>query len=110
MSNQLTLTYWTRRWESTTTFHLSHTSTGWVFHANAHSGPTDREGHPHLLGNLNQDNVSFPHGVDGYLGYLWGVIQEDKVDRDRAQGMLGEIGDWISETERAAPSWKEWNC
>lgn len=65
--NQLTLRYWTRRWESTTTIHLDHVEKGWVFHANAHSGLTDQEGNPHLIGNLNQDYVSFPNGVNSYL-------------------------------------------
>lgn len=108
--NQLTLRYWTRRWESTTSIHLDHVEEGWVFHANAHSGLTDQEGNPHLFGNLNQDNVSFPKGVDDYLEYLWNVIEEGKADADSAQRMLNEIGAWISATESAAPIWKGWNC
>jgi hypothetical protein len=109
MLNQLTLRYWTRRRKSITTIHLDHVEQGWVFHANAHSGPTNQEGHPHFIGNLMQDNASFPQGVDNYLKYLWDVIEAAKADQVSAQRMLDEVGEWISATERAVPNWEGWN-
>ena len=108
--NQLTLSYWTRRRESTTTIHLDHRKKGWFFHANAHSGLTDQKGTPHFFGNLNQENAWFPNGVDDYLEHLWSVIEEGKADAETAQRMLNEIGDWISATQRSAPIWKGWHC
>ncbi|KRC30701.1 hypothetical protein [Acidovorax sp. Root217] len=108
--HDLKLTYYTNRWQSTTTLRLEATATGWIFQAPAHRGETNSEGHPHLLGNLNQDNVSFPHGIDGHLSHLWDLIKAGEIDHGRAQEMLNELGQWISDTEQARPRWRGWNC
>lgn len=108
--HDLRLTYWTNRHKSTFTIRLETTPTGWLFSAIAHSGGTNAEGAPHLLGNLNQDNVCFPFGIEGHFAYLWGLINKGEIDNNRAQEMLDELGEWISKTEQARPQWRGWNC
>lgn len=104
------LTYWTNRWEHTTTLGLEKTGEGWIFHAQAHSGETDSYGAPHLIGNLNQDLVAYPDGVDGYLFFIHQQMTNGAIDESRAQEMLDELGAWISECEHSTPKWRTWNC
>ncbi|CAN7279985.1 hypothetical protein LJR038_003261 [Acidovorax sp. LjRoot38] len=108
--NHLTLTYWTNRWGSTTTVHLTPTHKGWEFEAVAHSGPTDFEGVPHFYGNFEQDNVCYPRGIDGYLGFIWKELRDERIDMARAQELMDDIGKWVSEVEQSRPKWRGWNC
>jgi len=106
---KLELTYWTNRWGSTTTLGLEKTKEGWIFHAMAHSGQTDSFGMPHLIGNFHQDYVAFPDGVGNFLHFIHTQITNGAIDEDRAQEMLNQLGDWISECERSTPKWSGWN-
>lgn len=106
----LELTYWTNRWGHTTTINLEKTNEGWIFHAVAHSGPTDSSGVPHLIGNFRQDNVAYPDGVEHFLYFIHRQMAEGTVNEERAQEMLTELGKWVSACERATPNWQGWNC
>ncbi|BDB69337.1 hypothetical protein Cthiooxydans_17490 [Comamonas thiooxydans] len=105
----LRLRYWTNRYRAYTSLRLEKTEDGWFFHAEAHSGATDPEGVPHLMGNFLQDNVSYPDGIDGYMGFLWNEIDQGHVDGERAQEMLDQIGSWVSQCERSQPNWFDYN-
>jgi hypothetical protein len=107
---ELNVKYWTNRWDADAGYRIEHTDTGWIFHAVAHSGPTDTEGSPHLLGNFHQDYVSFPHGVDGYLGYIWTRLHHGEIDEIEAQRLIDELFEWVSQCERSRPKWRGWNC
>lgn len=58
---------------------------------------------------LHQDNVKFPHDVGAFLGFLWKQLDSGEIDRERAQEMIQEIGDWITVCETSQPVWKVWN-
>lgn len=107
--NDLRLSYWTDRWKANTQIRLEFTESGWIFHAMAHSGPTDRLGAPHLLGNFDQDYVSYPARIDGFLGFVWDQIRVNEIDQARAQEMLDEFGAWVSACEQSQPKWHGWN-
>lgn len=102
--------YWTNRWGSDSDFKLEYTDDGWIIHAIAHSGPTDPAGKPHLRGNLDQDYVAYPKGIDGYLEHVWRQLNEGEADAEEARVMLNELFAWISNCERSRPLWRGWNC
>ncbi|SMF19942.1 MULTISPECIES: hypothetical protein [unclassified Pseudomonas] len=103
------ITYWTRRWSANTTLTVQKTEAGWHISHVAINGDADREGVPFLESNLHQDNVQFPHDVGAFLGFVWDQLNSGKIDEQRAQEMIQEIGDWITACETSQPVWKVWN-
>ena len=104
------LTYYTRRWKHNTTLTVTKTATGWHISHMAINGETDREGSPILEQNLYQDDVSFPHDVGGFLGFIWGQLNSGVIDVEKAQEMIEEVGDWITSCETSQPNWHPWNA
>ncbi|WP_211475017.1 hypothetical protein [Collimonas humicola] len=104
------LKFYTRRWNSTVTLNVKKTDTGWHISHIAINGDSDPEGAPHLYANLHQDNVKFPHGIGGFLAYIWEQLHNEEIDRERAQQMINQLGEWISTCETSQPVWKTWNA
>jgi hypothetical protein len=104
------LTFYARRWNNTVTLNVRKTDTGWHISHIAINGDTDREGAPLLQANLQQDNVTIPSGLGGFMAFVWKKLDRGEVDNERAQEMLNEVGNWISTCEKSQPIWKEWNA
>lgn len=104
------LTYFTRRWSSNVTLRVQKTHTGWHISNIAINGDTDSDGAPILEANLKQDNVQYPEGVGGFLGFIWQQLDQGEIDSARAQSMLEELGQWISNCETSQPVWRPWNA
>lgn len=103
------LKYYNRRWNHSTTLTVRKPETGWHISNIAINGDADREGAPFLEANLHQDNVKFPHDVGAFLGFVWEQLNNGDIDEARAQGMIDEVGEWISQCESSQPVWKIWN-
>ncbi|MBV7482510.1 hypothetical protein [Bordetella sp. BOR01] len=106
---EYTFTVYSRRWNHTDTYRFTKTSTGWNIQHMAHSGPCDREGSPHLIGNFDQDYISYPNRVEGFIGFIWDKLNAEEIDGTQAQEMLQQVADWVSNCERSQPEWPEWN-
>lgn len=108
--NQYKLTFFTRRWSANVTLDVKKIDTGWHISHIAINGDADPQGKPILEENLHQDYVQFPHGVGGFLGFIWEQLHNQEIDAQRAQDMLDELGNWISTCESSQPVWKPWNA
>lgn len=104
------LTYHARRWNHNVTLTVKKTDSGWHISHVAINGDTSREGVPILEENLHQDNVSFPNDVGGFLAFIWGELDSGAIDAARAQEMIDEVGDWITNCETSQPVWRSWNA
>jgi hypothetical protein len=104
------LEFFTRRWNTDVTLDVKKTKKGWHISHMAINGETDPEGSPILIRNLDQDNVQYPEGVGGFLGFIWGQLHQEEIDSDLAQEMFDELGNWISTCESSQPVWKTWNA
>lgn len=101
--------YWTNRWKSVTTVHLTHTPEGWHLGAMAHTGNCDKSGAPNVFSNFDQDYVKYPHGIGMFLEWLWGRIDNGECSHEEAQERIQQLADWVSTTEKAEPKWPGWN-
>jgi len=103
------LNFYTKRWNSDVALNLRKTALGWHISHIAINGDTEPDGSPILYSNLHQDNVRFPYGLDGFVGYIWEQLDAGEIDEERAQEMFDELGEWVSTCEKSQPIWKVWN-
>ncbi|WP_096668032.1 hypothetical protein [Polaromonas sp. AET17H-212] len=107
--NDMTFRVYTNRWKNETTYRISKTATGWHLRANAIYGDCDKECHPFLYGNFDQDNMNYPSNIGAFMEHLWGLIDKGEIDAAEAQEKLQELADWVSACEKAEPHWPGWN-
>lgn len=104
-----TFRVYSRRWNHEATYRFTKTDTGWDIQHEAHSGPCDHEGSPHLLNNFRQDNIAYPDKVEGFVGFIWRKLHVGEIGATQAQEMLQQVADWVSACERSQPVWGEYN-
>lgn len=86
------------------TYSVTRTADGWTVSHIAIGGPCDKGGRPFLFENFRQDSIQFPEGLDGWMEWLWNRAAEDGLAQDQVQTGLQQLADWVSNTERNAPS------
>lgn len=84
------------------------TNQGWEISHITIGGPCDKGGQPFLFDNLRQDAISFPEGLNGWLEWLWTKAAEDGLTEEQVQACLQQLADWVSATEKSAPSGGIW--
>ena len=97
------------RWNSTLTYRVRKTESGWHIAHIAINGNCEPDGNPLFYSNFKQDNISYPNNFGDYLEWLWEQMDQGEVAEDEAQKMLQELADWVSICERSQPKWKGWN-
>jgi hypothetical protein len=99
---------YSRRWGRDDTYRLTRTADGWAIRHMAIGGPCDRGGDPFLFQNFRQDAIQYPEGLDGWMEWLWNQASERGLTAAQVQEGLQQIADWVSNTERNAPSGGIW--
>lgn len=99
---------YSRRWGHDDTYQITRTEDGWNVRHIAIGGQCDTGGHPFLFQNFDQDYISYPSKLDSRLAWLWEKAKEDGLSYDNVQQGLQELADWVTATERSAPSKGVW--
>lgn len=99
---------YSRRWGHDDTYTVKRTPDGWSISHIAISGPCDRGGRPFLFENLRQDWIQYPEGLDDWMARLWDQALERGLSVAEVQEGLQQLADWVSCTERNAPTGRVW--
>lgn len=99
---------YSRRWGHDDIYHFMRTKDGWDVNSPPIGGSCDKGGDPHLFKNLRQDLIHYPIGLNNWLEWLWEQAASKGLSKDEVQIALQELADWISITEKNAPSSKVW--
>jgi len=110
IGSEFTMKVFSRRWGHDDTYRMKRTATGWYISRIAIDGDCDKRGNPVLRANLHQDSVFYPRDIGGWLEWLWDRAAEDGLAEEQVQAALDELGEWISETEKRAPSGGVWSA
>lgn len=103
-----TFRVYSNRWGHDDTYSIKRTESGWTITHVAIGGPCDKGGHPFLFENFRQDLIHFPEGLDGWMEWLWDQASSEGLTRDQVQTSLQQLADWVSNTEKNAPSGGVW--
>ena len=104
MGDKFEFRVYSRRWERYDTYYLTRTEEGWDLQFLAINGPCDSAGHPFLYKNFEQDSIEYPAGLEHWLFSLWNRAKTEGLSHDEVQQGLRELSDWVSSTERNAPT------
>jgi hypothetical protein len=99
---------YSRRWSRDDTYRITRTEDGWDVRHMAIGGPCDAGGHPFLYQNFDQDFISYPSKLDLRLEWLWEQAKAQGLGYNDVQHALQLLADWVSETEKAAPTDGVW--
>jgi hypothetical protein len=99
---------YSRRRNDNDTYRITRTEDGWDVRHIVIGGPCDSGGHPFLFQNFDQDFISYPSRLDWRLTWLWEQAKEQGLSFNEVQQGLQELADWVSETERSAPTEGVW--
>lgn len=103
-----TFRVFSNRWGHDDTYQVRRTGDGWYVSHMAINGPCDKGGRPFLFENFRQDSIHHPEGLDGWMEHLWNQASERGLTTEQVQAGLQELADWVSNTERNAPSGEIW--
>lgn len=105
---KFTFRVYSRRWGHHDEYRIRRTEDGWHVEHMSINGPCDKSGRPILFSNFRQDSIQYPARLDLYMEWLWDQAAEQGLDRNKVQSALQELADWVSNTERNAPSDGVW--
>jgi len=105
---EFTFPVFSNRWKHCDNYKVQRTKDGWHVAHIAIGGPCDKGGRPFLFENFRQDSIHYPEGLDGWLERLWNQAAVRGLAVDEVQAGLQQLADWVSETERNAPSGELW--
>jgi hypothetical protein len=103
-----TFRVFSNRWGHDDTYTVQRTKDGWHVTHISIGGPCDKGGRPFLFENFRQDSIHFPEGLDGWMEWLWNQAAERGLTAEQVQAGLQQLADWVSNTERSAPSGGIW--
>jgi hypothetical protein len=98
-----------RRWGHDDSYRITRTAEGWDVHHLAIGGPCDKGGRPFLFENLDQDFISYPSKLDWRMEWLWDQAEKHGLDKANIQQALRQLADWVSTTEKSAPTRGLWD-
>ncbi len=90
------------------TYKVVRTKDGWEINHLSIAGPCNKGGNPFLFENLRQDFIQYPKELDGWMEWLWNQAKTEGLTEEQVQVALQQLANWISETERNAPSGGAW--
>ncbi len=93
-----------RRWGHDDTYSVKRTEDGWTISNFAIGGSCDKGGRPFLFENLRHDSIQFPARLDGWMEWLWDKASSEGLTQPQVQEALQQLADWVSSTEKSAPS------
>lgn len=105
---KFTFRVYSKRWGHEDTYTVKRTTDGWEISHLAIGGPCDKGGRPFLFDNFRQDSISFPDGLDDWMEWLWSQAETKGLTAEQVQASLQELADWVSQTEKTAPSGGVW--
>lgn len=108
IDKEFELKIYTKRWSREDKYKLKRIKSGWNVSHISISGDCDKSGFPYLYKNFEQDSLSYPNDISGYLEFLWEKADEDFLTEVQVQNSLNEISEWISICEKNSPSTEIW--
>lgn len=108
IGSEFTFRVYSRRWGHEDSYTFKRTNEGWTISHLMIGGPSDKGGRPFLFENLRQDLIQYPAGLDGWLEWLWSKAAEEGLTEEQVQNGLQQLANWVSATERSAPSSGIW--
>lgn len=105
---RFTFRVFSKRWGHADTYHVQRTKDGWHVTHSAIGGPCDKGGRPFLFENFRQDSIHYPEGLDAWMEWLWDQAAARGLAFDEVQAGLQQLADWVSITEKSAPSSGIW--
>lgn len=105
---EFTISFYSNRWKHNDKYRIKRTVDGWDLSGIPIGGPCDKGGRPFLFRHLRHDSIQYPEGLDGWLEWLWYRAASDGLSRDQVQSGLDQLADWVSMTEKHAPSGGIW--
>ena len=103
-----TFRVYSKRWGHDDSYKFKRTADGWIIAYTMISGPCDKGGRPFLFKNLSHDSIQYPEGLDGWLEWLWNQASERGLTAQQVQAGIQQLADWVSNTERNAPTGELW--
>jgi hypothetical protein len=97
-----------RRWNHDDNYSVKRTKDGWLIKHIAIGGPCDKGGRPFLFENFRQDFIQFPKDLEEWMEWLWNQASSQGLTQAQVQSALQELADWVSNTERTAPTGGVW--
>lgn len=108
LDHDFTFRVFSARWGHPDTYKVKRTEDGWNISHIVIGGPCDKGGRPFLFENLRHDSIHFPEGLDGWLEWLWSQAASKGLTHEQVQEGIQQLADWVSETEKNAPSGGVW--
>lgn len=110
IGSQFEFKVYSNRWGHDDSYKFVRTATGWdISHiSKSLSGACDKSGNPFLYSNLQQDYIQYPRGLGDYIEWLWRQAESQGLSQQNVQDSLRELADWVSKTEKSAPSDGVW--
>lgn len=99
---------YSRRWGHNDTYRMIRTEDGWDVRHMSIGGPCDAGGHPFLFEIFDQDFIAYPSKLDWRLEWLWEQAKGHGLSYNDVQHALQMLADWVSETEKSAPTEGIW--
>jgi hypothetical protein len=108
IGSKFTFRVYSNRWGHDDDYKVKRTNGGWEIGHIAISGPCDKGGKPSLFENLRHDSINYPEGLEGWMEWLWNQAEANGLTAEQVQAALQELADWVSQTEKSAPSGGVW--
>ena len=90
---------------------VERTKTGWdVYYGSPHTRGGDKTGWPVLYMELRHDSIQYPAALPLCMRELWDKAESGELNPQELEKAVGDLGDWISEVEKATPEtgfWKD---
>lgn len=96
-------------WGHENNYRIKRTKDGWYVNFLSISGNCDKRGNPVLYENFNHDSIQYPNDFGSWLEWLWDQAASKGLSKDEVQTALQELADWVSCTEKNAPSGIIWD-
>jgi hypothetical protein len=103
-----TFSVFSKRWGHNDNYRIKRTEDGWTITHLIIGGPCDKGGRPFLFENLRHDSIHYPEGLDGWMEWLWEQASSKGLSKAEVQKALQNLADWVSQTEKSAPSGGVW--
>jgi hypothetical protein len=97
------LKIYSRRWGHNDLYKLTRISSGWEIKTMNRGGSCDKQGKPFLYQVLNNESISYPHDLPGFLEWLWDQAAEMGLSKEEIQTSLNDIAEWINVCEINTP-------
>ena len=96
MSSRFKFTVSTPRWGHNDTYSLDIHADGWTVDHMAIGGECNKQGHPYLFSNFDQDFITYPSGLGLEMEVLFEHARDKSLPDEEIQKRLDELARWVN--------------